>query len=76
MEPWILNVSDIRFGLKETTVPSATILHRTKNEDLPVSLFIAFDEAGIFEREPLLPAIKGISDFVSKTVAGFDSLFV
>jgi hypothetical protein len=37
--------------------------------------FVALDELGVFEREPLLPALNRISEFVSKTVCGFDSLF-
>ncbi len=73
---WIVNVSDIRFSLKENDVLFRDEPGRELKQDYQFPFFIAFDEAGIFEREPLLPAIKRISEFVSTTVAGFNSLFI
>jgi hypothetical protein len=73
--PWILNVTDIRLSLKENDVLFRDDAGRELKKDYQFPFFVALDEPGVFERKPLLPALNGIADFVSRTVDSFDSLF-
>jgi hypothetical protein len=75
VNPWNLFVGDMRFSLKDNDVLFRDDPGRELKQDVHFPFFVAFDELGIFERQPLLPALNRISDFVSKTVSGFASLF-
>jgi len=74
--PWMgLFVANMRFSLKDNDVLFQDEPGRELKQNVQFPFFVALDEQGIFEREPLLPALNRISDFVGKTVSGFDSLF-
>ena len=72
--PWII-LTDIRFSLKDDDVLFRDEPGRELKQDVQFPFFVALDEQGVFEREPLLPCLNRISEFVGKTVAGFNPLF-
>jgi hypothetical protein len=73
--PWII-LADSRFSLKENDILFRDEPGRELKQDVQFPFFVALDEAGIFEREPLLPCLTRIYEFVAKSVSGFDSLFL
>ena len=74
--PWIVNVSDMRFSLKDDDVLFRDDPGRELKKDLNFPFFIALNEAGVFERIPLISALLRMRDSVNGVVADLDSLFV
>ncbi len=74
--PWILSVTEMRFSLKNNDALFRDEPSRELRRDLQFPFFIALNETGIFERQPLVPTLKNLADSVNHIIASFGPLFV
>lgn len=73
--PWIVGVGEMRIPLKENDIIFRDDPGRELKKDVQFPFFVALDEPGVVERQPLLPTLHSMADFVSNTVARFAQLF-
>jgi hypothetical protein len=73
--PWILCVTDMRFSLKDNDILFRDDPGRELKQDLHFPFFVALDEFGVFERQPLIPTLQNLRDCVNGVVSGCAPLF-
>lgn len=66
--PWILGVSDFRCPLKDNDILFRDDPGREIKTNLQLPFFVALNQVGVFDCQPLIPALKNIAEVVNQAV--------
>jgi hypothetical protein len=72
---WILGVADFRCPLKDDDILFRDDPGREIKQNLQLPFFVALNEVGVFNCQPLIPALKNMVEVADHVINGFAPLF-
>lgn len=73
--PWILGVADFRCPLQDNDILFRDDPGREIKQNLQLPFFVALNEVGVFNCQPLIPALKNMVGVADHVINSFAALF-